>query len=907
MSPGKSPHQRAWARFKSNRLGTASLWVFVALLLLASFAELLSNDKPIVAKVGGQWFAPMFNNPLEKTLGGDFSTPTQWTDPTIDALLRQPGNWAVRTLNPHAADSVDDFSKLLPPAAPNGVNWLGTDTKGRDMLARLLYGFRVSVWFALALTLLGTVLGVLAGALQGYFAGRIDLWAQRVIEIWGAVPELYLLIIFASIFEPSLLLLLVLLSLWGWMNLSDYVRAEFLRNRGLEYVKAARALGLSNAQIIWRHVLPNSLTPVITFLPFRMGGAILALTSLDFLGLGVPADTASLGELLRIGKENLDAWWIIAPTFVLLVGSMLLLTFIGDALRDAFDTRKGPTPDAAEPRPPQGGNATGRAEPDPGRSLDDALLDGALLVVRGLTVRFGASVVVDDVSFSIAPREKFALVGESGSGKSISALSVLRLVEGAVTSGVISFAGEDLLLKSEREMRGLRGRRVAMIFQEPMTALNPLFSIGNQIAEVLELHEGLPPHAARARTIELLARTGIPEPERRVDAYPHQLSGGQRQRAMIAMALACRPELLICDEPTTALDVTIQAQILALLDELQAEMGMALLFITHDLNLVRRFTHRVGVMERGKLVECGDTAEVFANPQHDYTKKLLASRPQRVVQAVASDAPVLLYAREVSVTFPIATGWFGTRHFEAVRRATVTLRQGETLGIVGESGSGKTTLGMALLSLQAISSGEVWMGGERIDNADRTHLRRMRRRMQVVFQDPFASLSPRMTVGQIVGEGLALHQPGLSLAQRDAAALTMLEEVGLFQQQGQNKQGLDNLLQRYPHEFSGGQRQRIAIARAVVLRPEVLVLDEPTSALDVSVQQQVLALLAALQKRYAMSYVFISHDLALVRAMSHRVMVMQGGLVIEEGEAEALFSAPQQPYTKALLAAAHLG
>ena len=353
--------------------------------------------------------------------------------------------------------------------------------------------------------------------------------------------------------------------------------------------------------------------------------------------------------------------------------------------------------------------------------------------------------------------------------------------------------------------------------------------------------------------------------------------------------------------------MTIQAQILALLDELQAEMGMALLFITHDLNLVRRFTHRVGVMERGKLVECGDTAEVFANPQHDYTKKLLASRPQRVVQAVAPDAPVLLYAREVSVTFPIATGWFGTRHFEAVRRAMVTLRQGETLGIVGESGSGKTTLGMALLSLQAISSGEVWMGGERIDNADRSHLRRMRRRMQVVFQDPFASLSPRMTVGQIVGEGLALHQPGLSLAQRDAAALTMLEEVGLFQQQGQNKQGLDNLLQRYPHEFSGGQRQRIAIARAVVLRPEVLVLDEPTSALDVSVQQQVLALLAALQKRYAMSYVFISHDLALVRAMSHRVMVMQGGLVIEEGEAEALFSAPQQPYTKALLAAAHLG
>ncbi len=897
VGQGSSPNQRAWVRFKSHRLGAASLWIFAALLLLATLAEALSNDKPIVAKVGGQWFAPMFNNPLEKALGGDFSTPTQWTDPFIDLLLKKPGNWAVRTANPRSADSVDDFNRKLPPSSPNTVNWLGTDPKGRDMLARLLYGFRVSVWFALALTLVGTVLGVLAGAVQGYFGGRLDLWAQRAIEIWGAVPELYLLIIFASIFEPSLLLLLVLLSLWGWMNLSDYVRAEFLRNRHLEYVKAARALGLTNAQIIWRHVLPNSLTPVITFLPFRMSGAILALTSLDFLGLGVPADTPSLGELLRVGKENLDAWWIIVPTFALLAGTMLLLTFIGDALRDAFDTRKGPTPDAAEPRPPQGGNAAGRAEPDPGRSLD-----GALLVVRGLTVRFGAAVVVDEVSFSIAPREKFALVGESGSGKSIGALSMLRLVEGAVTSGVISFAGEDLLLKSEREMRGLRGSRIAMIFQEPMTALNPLFSIGNQIAEVLELHEGLRPNAARARAIELLARTGIPEPERRVDAFPHQLSGGQRQRAMIAMALACRPALLICDEPTTALDVTIQAQILALLDEVQAEMGMALLFITHDLNLVRRFTHRVGVMERGKLVECGDTAEVFANPQQSYTRKLLGSRPQRVVQAVADGAPLLLEARDVSVTFPVPTGWLGTRHFVGVQPTSLRLKQGETLGILGESGSGKTTRGMALLSLQALTSGEVLMSGERIDNADRAHLRRMRRRMQVVFQDPFASLSPRLTVGQIVGEGLALHQPELTVAQRDVAVLTMLEEVGLSQQLG-----LDNLLQRYPHEFSGGQRQRIAIARAVVLRPEVLVLDEPTSALDVSVQQQVLALLAALQRRYGISYIFISHDLALVRAMSHRVMVMKGGAVIEEGEAEALFSAPQQPYTKALLAAAHLG
>ncbi len=525
-----------------------------------------------------------------------------------------------------------------------------------------------------------------------------------------------------------------------------------------------------------------------------------------------------------------------------------------------------------------------------------------LLKVDRLSVRFGTSTVVDSVSFQIRTGEKFALVGESGSGKSITALSVLRLVDAAVTTGAIRFEGEDLCLKSEREMRGLRGSRIAMIFQEPMTALNPLYTVGNQIAEVLELHEALRPKAARARAIELLSRTGIPDPEHRVDAYPHQLSGGQRQRAMIAMALACRPQLLICDEPTTALDVTIQAQILALLDELQAEIGMALLFITHDLNLVRRFTHRVGVMERGKLVEIGDTATVFADPQHPYTKKLLASRPQRVVQALPADAPVLVEGQGVEVQFVSAKGWFGSTAFTAVKNATLQLRRGETLGIVGESGSGKTTLGMALLALQAISAGQINLGAERIDNASRDSLRRMRKRMQVVFQDPFASLSPRMTVGQIVGEGLALHQPQMKAAARDERVLQMLAEVGLSE-----RQGIHGVLQRYPHEFSGGQRQRIAIARAVVLQPEVLVLDEPTSALDVSVQQQVLALLADLQKRYGMSYLFISHDLAVVRAMSHRVIVMKNGDMVEQGEAEALFDAPQQPYTQALLAAAHLG
>ena len=524
-----------------------------------------------------------------------------------------------------------------------------------------------------------------------------------------------------------------------------------------------------------------------------------------------------------------------------------------------------------------------------------------LLQIEHLSVRFGPSIVVDDVSFSIAPGEKFALVGESGSGKSITALSVLRLVDAATSTGAIRFDGQDLMAKSEREMQGLRGGQIGMIFQEPMTALNPLYTVGNQIGEVLELHEAMRPNAARARAIELLTKTGIPEPERRIDAYPHELSGGQRQRAMIAMALACRPKLLICDEPTTALDVTIQAQILELLEDLQREMGMALFFITHDLNLVRRFSHHVGVMERGKLVETGETASVFANPQHAYTKRLLAARPQRRVQPVADGAQVLVAARQVKVSFAIPTGWFSKRHFEAVTSATLQLRRGETLGIVGESGSGKTTLGMALLALQPIAGGEVSMGDVRIDNAERTELRAMRRRMQVVLQDPFASLSPRMTVGQIVGEGLELHRPDLARAERDRLVLQMLDEVGLSE-----RHGVSHVLQRYPHEFSGGQRQRIAIARAVVLQPEVLVLDEPTSALDVSVQQQVLALLAELQQRHGLSYIFISHDLAVIRAMSHRVMVMKNGNVVEESETLALFDSPQHPYTRELLAAAHL-
>jgi microcin C transport system ATP-binding protein len=522
-----------------------------------------------------------------------------------------------------------------------------------------------------------------------------------------------------------------------------------------------------------------------------------------------------------------------------------------------------------------------------------------LLEVDRLTVRFGEAVVVDGVSFAIGAGERFALVGESGSGKSITALSILRLVDQAQTGGRIVYDGRDLLARPERELRALRGAEIAMIFQEPMSALNPLYTVGNQIAEVLRQHAPLRPREARERAVELLASTGIAEAARRAGDYPHQLSGGQRQRAMIAMALACRPRLLIADEPTTALDVTVQAQILELLDRLQAEIGMALLFITHDLALVRRHAQRVGVMERGRLVECAPAAELFAAPRHPYTQRLLASRPRRIVPAAAPDAPALLHAEGVAVHYPLPRSWWRRRQFVAVRSATLALRRGQTLGIVGESGSGKTTLGLALLALQPLAAGRVELGGERVDTAARPALRRLRRRMQVVFQDPYSSLNPRLTVGQIVGEGLALHRPELDAAARERAVLAMLDEVGLGE-----RDGVAAVLQRYPHEFSGGQRQRIAIARAVVLRPELLVLDEPTSALDVSVQQQVLALLAALQRTHGLSYVFISHDLAVIRAMAHRVLVMRGGEVVEEGDCETLFAAPRHPYTRELLAAA---
>ncbi|MQB44628.1 ABC transporter ATP-binding protein [Rhizobium sp. ICMP 5592] len=525
-----------------------------------------------------------------------------------------------------------------------------------------------------------------------------------------------------------------------------------------------------------------------------------------------------------------------------------------------------------------------------------------LLSVRNLSVAFHqggrTSTAVDGISFDIRKGEVLALVGESGSGKSVSANSILKLLpypSASHPSGEILFKGKDLLKASDNELRAVRGNDITMIFQEPMTSLNPLHSIEKQITEILALHQGVVGQQARRRTLELLNQVGIREPEKRLKAYPHELSGGQRQRVMIAMALANRPELLIADEPTTALDVTVQAQILELLRDLKGAHGMSMLFITHDLGIVRKFADRVCVMTKGKIVETGTVEEVFTNPQHDYTRHLLAAEPRGEPPVSDTSKPVVMEGSDIKVWFPIKAGLMRkvVDHVKAVDGIDLKLRAGQTLGVVGESGSGKTTLGLALARLIS-SRGRIAFVGKDIADYSFKEMRPLRNQLQVVFQDPYGSLSPRMSVGDIIAEGLKVHEPSLSAEERDRRVCWALEEVGL-----------DPLTRwRFPHEFSGGQRQRIAIARAMVLKPRFVMLDEPTSALDMSVQAQVVDLLRDLQQRHDLAYLFISHDLKVVKALANDLIVMRFGKVVEQGPSADVFRAPQEDYTKALLAAA---
>ncbi|WP_299178461.1 ABC transporter ATP-binding protein [uncultured Neptuniibacter sp.] len=525
-----------------------------------------------------------------------------------------------------------------------------------------------------------------------------------------------------------------------------------------------------------------------------------------------------------------------------------------------------------------------------------------LLSVHNLSVHFSQGEeepveAVKNISFEIGRGQTLALVGESGSGKSVSAMSVLKLLpypKASHPTGEIFYDGNNLLNYTENQMRQLRGDKISVIFQEPMTSLNPLHTIQKQIGETLLLHRGLTGKQARSRILELLDLVGIPNPESRLNSYPHELSGGQRQRVMIAMALANDPELLIADEPTTALDVTIQEQILTLLQDLQNKLGMAILLITHDLNIVRRYAHHVCVMYQGELVETAATQQLFAQPEHPYTQKLINAEPSGMPTPTNHDTSPILETTDLKIWFPVKQGFFQRTvdHIKAVNQLDLTLLQGETLGVVGESGSGKTTLGLAILKLIS-SEGSIRFAGQELKDLDQKSVKPFRRKLQIVFQDPFGSLSPRMSVSEIIAEGLQIHHPE-SRDQHDMLIIEALREVGINPESRH----------RYPHEFSGGQRQRIAIARALVLKPELIILDEPTSALDRTVQKQIVELLRNLQLKYGLSYLFISHDLAVVKALSHRLLVMHHGNVVEQGPATDIFTSPQHPYTQKLLSAA---
>ena len=897
---------------------------------------------------------------------------------------------------PHSGPSGTAAAVPLEPAVfpfrPIPGHPFGFDAAGRDVFARVVYGARTAITFGLLLTLASLALGVAFGAVQGYFVRWVDIAGQRFTEIWSAIPFLYVMIFLGNAFGRSFGLLLACYAIFNWIGVASYVRAEFLRLRTRPFVDAARVQGLSHARIMFRHVLPNALTPLITLFPFLLVGAIGSLAALDYLGFGLPDGAPSWGELLQQAQAFRHAWWLVLWPSLALFVVMLLGVFVGEALRDAFDPKPLSALDA-EPRPRRGSApAASASERSPAIQHSPAGAAAPALAIEDLRVSFdtaqGELRAVDGVSLALAPGEALGLVGESGCGKSVTAMSVLRLVPsppGRLVSGRILLDGKDLATLPLRELRKIRGAAVGMVFQDPMTALSPLHRIGDQLLEALRLHRPVSRKEGLALAAEWLARCGIPDPERCLREYPFRLSGGMQQRVMIASVLMTRPRLVIADEPTTALDVTVQAQVLDLMRTAR-DAETALLLITHNMAVVRRTCTRVAVMYAGRIVESGPVEEVFAHPRHPYTAALLAAMPSRhapgerlpaipgslpsplalppgcrfaprcaraqaecrmqnaecrmqnaqcrapdggrfcdcIHPLADSDAPHGTRGRAETGTqghrdagtrgqgtaavpeapFSIRHSAFGispspilscralVKDFPAVRAVdgvSLALRAGETLAIVGESGSGKTTLARMLAGLEVPTKGEILLDGAPLPFR-RTFAQR--RALQVVFQDPYSSLNPRHSIADLLTEGPVAH--GL-LARRDRAAFARewLERVGLPPEAAG----------RYPHEFSGGQLQRVSIARALALRPRVLLCDEPVSALDVSVQAQVLNLLADLKAQYGPAVLFITHDLGVVRSVADRILVLHRGAAVEEGPAARVLSDPRDPYTRELLAA----
>ena len=872
---------RSWHLFKQNKAGYFCFWVLAALLAVCLCAPLIANDVPLLVKYKGEFYFPLFKNYPDTAFGGNLPTKADYKDAFTIRQIKENGFMVMPPIA-FGEKSIHASYEGAFPAPPSKEHWLGTDDQGRDVLARVLYGLRLCLLFGLALSVCSSALGIFVGAIQGYYGGRTDLWTQRFMEVWNSLPQLFILIIVFSLIAPSTVSMFCVLLLFSWPALVAVVRAEFLRVRNFDFVKAAKALGIPDRRIILFHVLPNALVAVLSYLPFIISGAIVSLTSLSFLGFGLSPETASLGDLIRQGKENIQAPWIGLTVIFVLSFVLSLLIFTGQAVRAAFDPK---TQEKEEQKRTlsnekgevhrKGKGSSPLKEKGQKTFVSDlqksAAASDVLLRVENLHISFGSFEAVKGISFDISRGQSVALLGQSGSGKTVTALSIPGLLQGAKVSGRLFFEGKDLLLLPQEERRRLRGRKIALIFQEPLTALNPLHRVEKQIMEVMKIHKLSP---SRKKVEELLRQVGFDNPREKMRAYPHELSGGQRQRVMIAMALAGQPDFLIADEPTTALDVMTQEQILTLLRGLQKKLGLSLLFITHNLAVAAKMADKCYEMKDGKIIS-------------DRLPVPLSGTAEKKRQETEANTAVLS-VRHLNVSYG---------DFHAVKDLSFTLKKGKTLGVVGESGCGKSSLALGLMRLIP-ASGEAVFEGKNLLTLTQKQMRPVRRKIQIVFQDPFSSLNPRFSLKELAEEGLLFHFPKLSAQEREQRIIQTFEQVGLDADKA--------YLNRYPHELSGGQRQRLALARALVLRPDILILDEPTSALDSALNAQILSLLKKIQEQTEVSYLFITHDMNVVREMADDVLVMKNGEAMEYGPAEKVLNTPEHPYTKMLLSASYL-